>query len=430
LIHFYKRADFKIALFVSLYTSGRMSYKVEVSAEELETLFGGTLAEWGRLDPDVHLVSSEGYRVFSHRVLLSLYSSQLQRILNDPVLLFSPQPASISVPASASSISTLLKMLTSGKVETHNKEDIKETADALGINIKNYIVENKRSSTSGLTVIKMPVKKTENKVKSSKAALNNAKLSEDKSVSASPKAKLKKWNTSVVQKTTGLKIELKEFVDDEATSEPASSKVVKNKKKETEGTAAIIVRKETVETVKSAESEEPIDDKYKVDITKPGPAPCTMCNKVFDTYVNLQRHIDNKHLPNKSRTSSKNNVKSKTKENNSFRCEECGKIFAYKKGLQKHKLTHVRNSSKSQGDPLGDAENINIGCKPDTSVSSSKSYSNADELDMTAETEVDMDSSNIILETEEVPAVDDCGYCGEKFDHEDDLNEHIVSMHG
>ena len=247
-----------------------MSYKVEVSAEELETLFGGTLAEWGRLDPDVHLVSSEGYRVFSHRVLLSFYSSQLQRILNDPVLLFSPQPASISVPASASSISTLLKMLTSGKVETHNKEDIKETADALGINIKNYIVENKRSSTSGLTVIKMPVKKTDNKVKSSKAP-NNVKLSEGKAV-ASPKAKLKKWNTSVVQKTTGLKIELKEFVDDEAISEPASSKVVKNenKKKETKGKAAIIVRKESFEAVKSAESEEPIDDKYKVDIRNSG----------------------------------------------------------------------------------------------------------------------------------------------------------------
>ena len=408
-----------------------MSYKVEITEEEHSATLSGTLSEWSRQDHDVHLISTEGHRIFSHRVLLSLYSSQLQRILNDPVLLFSPQPASISVPASASSISTLLKMLTSGKVETHNKEDIKETADALGINIKNYIVENKRSSTSGLTVIKMPVKKTDNKVKSSKAP-NNAKLSEDKAVSASPKAKLKKWNTSVVQKTTGLKIELKEFVDDEATSEPASSKVVKNenKKKETEGTAAIIVRKETVETVKSAESEEPIDDKYKVDITKPGPAPCTMCNKVFDTYVNLQRHIDNKHLPNKSRTYSKNNVKSKSKENNSFGCEECGKTFAYKKGLQKHKLTHVRNSSKSNGDPLGDAESINIGCKPDTSVSSSKSYSNADELDMTTETEVDMDSSNIILETEEVPAVDDCGYCGEKFDHEDDLNEHIVSMHG
>ena len=249
----------------------KMSYKVEITKDAFEESLRGTLADWSKQDPDVHLVSSEGYRVFSHRVLLSLYSSHLQRILNDPVLLFSPQPASISVPASASSISTLLKMLTSGKVETHNKEDIKETADALGINIKNYIVENKRSSTSGLTVIKMPVKKTDNKVKSSKA-LNNVKLSEDKAMAASPKAKLKKWNTSVVQKTTGLKIELKEFVDDEATSEPASSKVVKNenKKKETEGKAAIIVRKESFEAVKSAESEEPIDDKYKVDIRNSG----------------------------------------------------------------------------------------------------------------------------------------------------------------
>ena len=51
-------------------------------------------------------------------------------------MLWTSKPVSISVPASASSISTLLKMLTSGKVETHNKEDIKETADAVGINIE------------------------------------------------------------------------------------------------------------------------------------------------------------------------------------------------------------------------------------------------------------------------------------------------------
>ena len=128
----------------------------------------GTLADWSKQDPDVHLVSSEGYRIFSHRVLLSLYSSQLQRILNDPVLLFSPQPASISVPASASSISTLLNMLTNGKVETGGRgvgDDVAEAAAILGIKMSNIQMTNRNSSSIEVGgAVNMKKKKSKNSI--------------------------------------------------------------------------------------------------------------------------------------------------------------------------------------------------------------------------------------------------------------------------
>ena len=145
-----------------------MSYKVEITEEEHSATLSGTLSEWSRQDHDVHLISTEGHRIFSHRVLLSLYSSQLQRILNDPVLLFSPQPASISVPASASSISTLLKMLTSGKVETGGRgvgDDVAEAAAILGIKMSNIQMTNRNSSSIEVGgAVNMKKKKSKNSI--------------------------------------------------------------------------------------------------------------------------------------------------------------------------------------------------------------------------------------------------------------------------
>merc|ERR1712218_446449 len=149
-------------------SADKMSYKVEITKDAFEESLKGTLADWSKQDTDVHLVSSEGYRVFSHRVLLSLYSSQLQLILNDPVLLFSPQPASISVPASASSISTLLTMLTSGKVETGGRgvgDDVAEAAAILGIKMSNIQMTNRNSSsTEAGGAVNMKKKKSKNSI--------------------------------------------------------------------------------------------------------------------------------------------------------------------------------------------------------------------------------------------------------------------------
>ena len=104
---------------------------MEVTAEEHEAVLRGALHDWSKMDPDVHLVSTEGHQVFSHKVLLSFYSSHLQELLNEPAVLFTSQPVTISVPASAASIATLLKMLTTGKSGTSQREilgDVREAA--------------------------------------------------------------------------------------------------------------------------------------------------------------------------------------------------------------------------------------------------------------------------------------------------------------
>ena len=121
-----------------------MSYKVELSREEQEFLLRGTLADWSHQEHDVHLVSIEGHKIFSHKVILSFYSSVLRDILNDHVKSYSSGPVSISVPASASCISTMLKMLVHGEVGTDNmnsEDQIRDVTKALGISIKNFEID-------------------------------------------------------------------------------------------------------------------------------------------------------------------------------------------------------------------------------------------------------------------------------------------------
>ena len=197
-----------------------MSYKVEVSPEDQVSLTRGTLLDWSRQEHDVHLVSIEGHKIFSHRVILSFYSNILREILNDPVTAFSPGPVTVSVPASASCISTMLKMLVNGKVGTDNinlEDEIRDAAKALGIVIKNYEIEHRKkvSSVSRLTITKMSARDQE----AESVTFEPEKTNEDvpshilSGTKRTYKKKKSKWNTSVVK--NGMKVELKDFINKE-----------------------------------------------------------------------------------------------------------------------------------------------------------------------------------------------------------------------
>ena len=129
-----------------------MSYKVETTAEEHELVLRETIIHWTKQDYDVHLVSKEGHRIFSHKILLSFYSSHLQKIFNEPLLAFSSEPMNISLPSSSSaSITSMLKVLATGRCSANQRSDlkeIKETARSLGIDLKNCFIENGKYSSS------------------------------------------------------------------------------------------------------------------------------------------------------------------------------------------------------------------------------------------------------------------------------------------
>ena len=119
----------------------RMSYRVETSTDVHEGVLREAIHDWTKQDHDVHLVSKEGHRIFSHKTLLSFYSSHLKEIFNEPVVAFSSEPVIISLPSSSSaSVTSMLKMLVTGRSSTSQRSglrEMKETARVLGIDLKN-----------------------------------------------------------------------------------------------------------------------------------------------------------------------------------------------------------------------------------------------------------------------------------------------------
>ena len=103
-----------------------MSYKVEQQGEEHLAVLGGALRNWSHQEPDVHLLSIEGHRIFTQRKILSFYSSLCQKILNDPVIAFTQQIPTIFLPASATCISSLMKILIGGETLSDDKESLRD----------------------------------------------------------------------------------------------------------------------------------------------------------------------------------------------------------------------------------------------------------------------------------------------------------------
>ena len=201
-----------------------MSYKVEIERGEHEVLLGGVMAGWSRQEHDVHLVSTEGHKVFSHKVILSFYSSVLREILNDPMIALSNHTVTIFLPASVSTISSLIKILVKGKLnsnltkEMRMTEEIKNLARTVGVDLSNCSDEGwMNASGSGVTGKKFPLKKT----------LMSKKVKEmPKPFKIIPKSlKVRPaLQPGVISKSKSKTIEIKEFINEETSETDNNAK--------------------------------------------------------------------------------------------------------------------------------------------------------------------------------------------------------------
>jgi len=109
-----------------------MSYKLQFSDSSAftEILFN-TIHMWCKQEPDIYLVSRDGHKIYSQKILLSFYSPLLRDILSnitDHVTMFG-----ISVPADAEDISLLLKVLETGLVVSSNKNAFLEVGNVANL---------------------------------------------------------------------------------------------------------------------------------------------------------------------------------------------------------------------------------------------------------------------------------------------------------
>ena len=351
-----------------------MSYKVETERKEHEDLLGTVMVDWSRQEYDVHLVSTEGHKIFSHKVILAFYSSFLNEILNDPVTKFTPGPVTISIPASISTIASLLKLLVNGRVganDINGNEEVKEAARSLGIQMRNCLVDAKRlaGSVAGLTVIKLPLKKPP---AGEKPPLNSSVKAIPKPLKLVPKSlgtlrqatttatkPLKKvnlstsLNTSVIKKSSGLRVELKEFVNEETSRTNQIHSTTKLEKKNSSSTSGKHVcdvcqksfledrflrrHRYRVHGIKKGKKGLSLNTSLPSNLggvkqekeDKPlGPPRCRVCSKRFQSQEILDRHMRKKH------------------GERNLQCDMCEKRFKGPSELRIHKRIHLPDEEK------------------------------------------------------------------------------------
>ena len=410
-----------------------MSYKLENTAEEQLSLLSSTLASWSRGEADLQLVSLEGHRVAGHSVVLGMYSRMMSRVLEEQ-----SSPVIVTVPASADTIAQLLRMLVTGKIETRQQEDldkVKVLAKTLGISMKNLTFDRKKSvtSSSGLTVIKMPSKPSqESKTESTSTPVAKKQKTDSSSMNKSSKATVEKIVDS----------KSKEYIQKDPEKSPAAPVPILKRKKypacEVSGCGAVF--KDDKFLVKHMEKKHVNKETKKTD-TKPGqqsmtvkketpaaaaprprgrpkapyPNTCQLCGKMFDTNKNLQKHRNNKH-PEEAKRGQLQQQTSVIKQSELDQFDYHMKQFTNIEETLVLKNKEFSRNYSAPGPLLAvtmDGSDIILNDPLNDSIVTSDGESYAE----------DSDASSDRVE------IDLCGYCGDKFDDEDSLNLHIASAH-
>eukprot|EP00091_Calanus_sinicus_P004228 TRINITY_DN14465_c0_g1_i1.p1 TRINITY_DN14465_c0_g1~~TRINITY_DN14465_c0_g1_i1.p1 ORF type:complete len:307 (-),score=113.57 TRINITY_DN14465_c0_g1_i1:382-1257(-) len=107
------------------------------------------VASWRDKEADMVLLSREGEKVFMQRIFLSFFSPQVRAICSE---IPAGEPLTMSVPASKTSLDTLLTVLSTGTVITSSRDDlldVTETAACLGIELKDIQIGVKNSESLG-----------------------------------------------------------------------------------------------------------------------------------------------------------------------------------------------------------------------------------------------------------------------------------------
>jgi len=297
----------------------------------------------------------------------------LRQIFNEPSFAFSSEPLNIYLPSSSStSVSSLLKMLSTGKFATSQRseiEEMKKTANILGINLKNCQIDCK----------------TLNKKKHSQKANNKIK---------SPSTVKKFLNTT--NTSLELKVEETDQVDrrcEVCNAEFSTSSNLYKHRRNKHGLMERIV----------------VENK---DFNKP--PKCDECGSVFKARRHLVRHRMNQHgLETKRKKREFTNIPDSEKP---FKCDFCIKTFIQKSQLKTHQQKYHKEN-------LADQMTLN---RSDTE----------DQVDIdntVSETVLDDDADirDIFDDNVEVSTSVDgfCKFCGEMFSNDDDLHDHISNVH-
>eukprot|EP00092_Neocalanus_flemingeri_P000544 GFUD01000578.1.p1 GENE.GFUD01000578.1~~GFUD01000578.1.p1 ORF type:complete len:324 (+),score=102.93 GFUD01000578.1:51-1022(+) len=269
--------------------SGQL-YHIETTEADHTAMLISTVLAWTGKEADMYLVSEDGCKIYTHRILLSLYSKLVSGILKS----FPTDIVGISVSASSVSLAMLLKVLTTGAVIALDEMDLKEVglaAEVLGVDLKNLNIGFQKK---GLKRKTSQVQKKKNaveiisKIEPSDDDVTNCNMEESIEfvIDGTAEAEYPEDGINL------LEVSLSEVVDS-----PVKKKI---KRKSTKST---------------------VDDE---DFNLSG-EQCKVCRKRFPSKANLDKHMNILH----------------SKEKTIYKCEICEKICPSSSRLSSHKLLHT-----------------------------------------------------------------------------------------
>ena len=153
--------------------------------------------KWTNCHPDMFLMSSDGDKIYTQRILIQFYSPLLSDMLEADL----KEDVGISVPATTNTLVNLMKVLTTGIAVTKLREDLDEIANIaniIGIDFENWQIGAKRKRTEKVVgkeeevksshkrgVDKVPIIKTEKEKDYDKTpAAKNTNLDLEKALSS------------------------------------------------------------------------------------------------------------------------------------------------------------------------------------------------------------------------------------------------------
>jgi len=258
-----------------------MAYKLEHSNDEQRSLLSSTVEKWSNCQPDMYIISKEGHKIYTQRILLGLYSDFIDELLSTPGLGDLP---GISVPASSGCLVNLLKILATGVAIANNKASLLEAskaAKAIGIKLANCQIGVKKSK-----VAKPVAAKNEVQVNQTSSKDKKRKAETDEHLSKKPK----------IDKSVPINDVAKQEVEEqEDFMEGYAADDLDKVEGKSESQEKASPKHTCSQCDKDFSSNRALNRHFLIHTDNPKPLACDQCEKKFDRKYRLDKHMKTAH---------------------------------------------------------------------------------------------------------------------------------------